>query len=260
MKDSSVADAFDLIGKAFSPDEYSMGLFITSFFKNSDFEGKTVLDAGCGTGIASLYFAKHGAKKVVGIDLSEKSLDVANGQAARDRLTNTTFVKADLMSIPFGEDYFDIVFTVGALPYIRDAETAIRELTKVLTPGGKILILSLRKTKFDGVFEVFRKIFSRVPARYILSFSRVLALLLKPLSPLILKRHETKEGKTLQQTIIEAFFVPVRLNKFYPAEIGSILNRSGVTANEIIPPSLSFCSPTTVFVTKGTKKPKDRQT
>lgn len=253
MQNKSVSQTFNLIAQAFAPDRKTMVSFIETCFTENEIRGKSILDAGCGLGIASIYFAGKDAAKVIGVDFSPGSVARAKKQAITGNLKNVNFAKADILNLPYEDGFFDIVFTVGALPYIKDTRQALRELTRVLAKGGTILILSLRKTKYDVPLEMLRKFFAYIPFKHTLFCSKVLSRLLRPASPLILGRKEVKGGKTLQQTIMEAFFIPEELRKFNPEEIASCLEKEGVKAHRLIPPSLNFSSSKTVFVLKGKK-------
>lgn len=254
MKKNKLKNLFDLVMQEFEPDEKAMSLFINSCFSEDEIKNKIVLDAGCGSGIAGRCFTKRYAKKVMGIDISEKSVSFANKRALLEQTRNINFLRADLSNLPFKDNFFDIVFTVGVLPYIENINESIRELTRVLAEDGTILILSLKKTKWDSMFETMRRIFANIPSAYTLKCSKVLSILTRPISPLILKRNEIKGGKTLQQTIIEAFFSPVRLKRYSPDEMKRQLAKENVETTKLIPPYLNFCSPSTVFIIKGVKR------
>jgi len=252
-KDRRISKTFDLVGQVFCPDEAAMRSFIEACVNREEFRDKSVLDAGCGTGIASIYFARNNARRVAGLDFSRDSILYGKRQATEGNVKNVQFIQGDVSTLPFGDESFDMVFSVGVLPYIKKIEPALRELARVTAPGGSILILSLRKTRWDFALEIIRRMLSCVPLRYAPLGSNILAVLCRPLSSLILRRKESKSGKTLQQTIVEAFFVPARLNKIEPEEIKDCLKNNDVDASEITPPTLSFCSPATVFIIKGIK-------
>ncbi|PIR02110.1 MAG: hypothetical protein COY73_01905 [Candidatus Nealsonbacteria bacterium CG_4_10_14_0_8_um_filter_37_14] len=99
---------------------------------------KQVLDYGCGNGIHSVFLAKSGAK-VVGIDLSEPSLQIARERAEREGLTGKTeFLKMDCEKMEFPNDFFDIVFDGGTFSSL-DFKKAFPELARILKPAGFLI-------------------------------------------------------------------------------------------------------------------------
>lgn len=100
------------------------------------FQGKTVLDAGCGTGRHAYYAASFGAQ-VTAVDLSD-AIDVARANTASTGRVRT--VQADLYNLPFPEESFDFIYSVGVLHHLPDPEGAFRNLLRYLKPGGEALV------------------------------------------------------------------------------------------------------------------------
>lgn len=100
---------------------------------------KTVLDAGCGNGYLSRRMAKT-AKKVVGIDLTEKLIASAKN---RQNPQNTKFYVCDLEKLSFPENTFDVVLCNMVLMDVEKLQTVIKELSRVLKVRGKIIISSI---------------------------------------------------------------------------------------------------------------------
>lgn len=100
---------------------------------------KLVLDYGCGNGVHSVYLAKMGAQKVIGIDLSEKSLQVAKEKIKREKIeSRVEFLKMDCEKMEFPDNYFDVVFDGGTFSSI-DLDRAWPELLRVIKPGGVLI-------------------------------------------------------------------------------------------------------------------------
>ena len=118
--------------------------------------GMSLLDAGCGTGGASVLAASRGAI-VSGIDASTNSVAVAG-----ERLHGCDFRTGDLQSIPFEDASFDAAVAINSVQFTADPVKALRELRRVVRPGGRIAVvvwaspeLSDQKSLIDAVIALF---------------------------------------------------------------------------------------------------------
>jgi ubiquinone/menaquinone biosynthesis C-methylase UbiE len=101
--------------------------------------GKCALDYCCGNGEDARIIAKYGARKVVGIDVSEVSIQNCIRLAAEEGLdTITTYLVQDAENTGFEDNSFDIIAEYGALHHL-DLEKAYAELSRILRPDGKII-------------------------------------------------------------------------------------------------------------------------
>lgn len=101
--------------------------------------GRTVLDYGCGNGEESLFAARHGAARVVGIDISEVSIKNCCQRAERDGLTQTVdFRVNDGEALEFADNTFDVATEYGVLHHV-ELDAAMRELARVLRPDGRMI-------------------------------------------------------------------------------------------------------------------------
>lgn len=102
-----------------------------------------VLDAGCGGGwTASLWLDAGWTGEYVGSDISA-AVDVARDNLGR--FPGTTFVQADLMSMPFPEESFGAIFSEGVLHHTPSTEAALKALVPLLRRGGEFLFYVYRK-------------------------------------------------------------------------------------------------------------------
>ncbi len=131
----------------------------------SFFQDKLVLEAGCGKGRHTVVAAKHGARLVVALDLTE-AVDVAraNGEGA----TNIEYVQADLLKPPFRPGTFDYAFSVGVLHHLPDPRQAFQALARNVKPGGHVSAWVYGRENNGWIIyllDPLRKgIFSHVPA------------------------------------------------------------------------------------------------
>ncbi|MFA4954188.1 MAG: class I SAM-dependent methyltransferase [Patescibacteria group bacterium] len=98
-------------------------------------KGKRVLDIACGTGWTTEQFARAGAI-VTAIDLTPNAVELTKKRLALYGL-QATVLEADAEHLPFPDESFDYVMAWGCLMHTPDTEGAIREIRRVLVPGGK---------------------------------------------------------------------------------------------------------------------------
>jgi ubiquinone/menaquinone biosynthesis C-methylase UbiE len=98
--------------------------------------GQRVLEIGCGAAASSRWLATQGAR-VVALDLSGGMLRQAQAGAQRSGV-QLPLLQADAMALPLGESTVDIAFTAfGAVPFVDDSAAVMREVFRVLRPGGR---------------------------------------------------------------------------------------------------------------------------
>ena len=103
------------------------------------YAGRTLLEIGCGLGTDSLQFARGGAL-VTGVDLTEQSIELARRRFEMYGVPGT-FQVADAEQLPFPDASFDVVYSFGVLHHTPDTPRAVREVARVLKPGGEIVIM-----------------------------------------------------------------------------------------------------------------------
>ena len=124
--------------------------------------GDRVLDACCGTGDLAVAAEQRGGR-VVGLDFSEKMLE-----RARKKSGAIEWVQGDALALPFGDAEFDAATVGFGVRNLADLEGGLRELARVLKPGGKLAVLEITRPTgllkpffrlwFDGVVPVLGRV------------------------------------------------------------------------------------------------------
>ena len=130
-------------------------------------ENSYVLDVGCGTGRWSFYLSPK-VRFIEAIDPSDAVFSAANLTSAKPNIRVT---KAGVDNIPFADNSFDFIFSLGVLHHIPDTEGAIKKIYEKLRPGGYFLVylyysLDNRGKIYKIIFTLsnsVRKIISGMP-------------------------------------------------------------------------------------------------
>jgi ubiquinone/menaquinone biosynthesis C-methylase UbiE len=117
--------------------------------------GATVLDVGCGTGVASEPFAANGFP-VTGIDPSDAMLE-----AAKQRLPHATLVKGEAEALPFPNERFDVAINAQTYHFV-DRARALAEAFRVLRRGGIVAVWWKNLMAHDPVKELRDGVFQSV--------------------------------------------------------------------------------------------------
>jgi len=186
-------------------------------------DNKEILEIGCGNGIQALYVNhKYNPLNITGIDLNKANIEIANMERKYAKCNNVRFIVGDaqnLKNIP--SDSADILLNIESAFHYPDKSAFIKEVHRVLKPGGQFLIadiLSTRK-KREGFMKIWGKpmvhhFWSR--KRYDEEFQR---------SELVIDHHEdisllVKKGWSIYRNWIpkiemESFFMNIAFRIFY---------------------------------------------
>ncbi len=105
--------------------------------------GEVILEAGCGIGAQTTIIAGMNPKsRFVSIDISEDSLNRARKATEERRLENVSIQKADIFDLPFAADRFDHIMVCFVLEHLPRPIDAIRNLIRVLKPGGSLTVIA----------------------------------------------------------------------------------------------------------------------
>ena len=120
-----------------SQEEYVLHLIHTFAYVQASrlAENKTVLDLGCNTGYGSEILF-NSAKKVVGVDVSEKAISIANSQYGH---LGVTFQLIDGVQLPFDDNEFDVIVSCQVIEHVVNHDVYIGELKRVLSSSGIVI-------------------------------------------------------------------------------------------------------------------------
>jgi len=93
---------------------------------------KTILDVGCGIGA---FEQQLPTLHIIGVDVSEAMLEEARTRSAK------TFIHGDATDLQFPDAAFDAVFTVTTLEFLEDCQQAVREIARVTSPQGRLVVM-----------------------------------------------------------------------------------------------------------------------
>ena len=114
-----------------------------SFFIPHLKDGMKVLDCGCGPGIITCDIADRIPNgRIVGIDVDESQVALANQNAEARSIRNVEFRLASVYDLPFPSGSFDAVFSHAVLEHLRDPIKAVEEFHRLLRPGGVLGVCS----------------------------------------------------------------------------------------------------------------------
>jgi len=113
--------------------------------------GSAVLDVGCGTGASALPAAAEVGPRgrVIGVDLAERLLAIARQKVDRHRLANVEFKTGDMENLGYPDDHFDAVVSVFSIFFVTDMVRQVRELWRMVRPGGRLAITTWGPRMFE---------------------------------------------------------------------------------------------------------------
>lgn len=113
-------------------------------------QGDQVLDAGCGRGVVATYIAQRHDVKITGIDLVPYIIRKAINRAKKLRLSEKlNFINGSYSELQFDNNHFDKIYTVETLSHADNLELSLKELYRVLKPGGTAVFIEYEIAHFN---------------------------------------------------------------------------------------------------------------
>lgn len=121
-----------------------------------------LMDIATGTGdLAIELMQKHPDARVIGLDLAPQMLEIGKQKAEKKKLSEAiTFVEGDAENLPFEDNTFDAITVAFGVRNFERPEKGLKEMNRVLKPGGQLIILEFSKTRsklFNGLFNFYFK-------------------------------------------------------------------------------------------------------
>lgn len=130
--------------------------------------GTSVLDLCCGTGDLAIALNRRYWARVIGVDFAHSMLVRARKKGARlhspdlVQLRPIRFIEADALRLPFAEASFDLVTTAFGFRNLANYEVGLREIQRVLKPGGTVAILEFAEPPEGRLGDLYRWYFCKV--------------------------------------------------------------------------------------------------
>jgi ArsR family transcriptional regulator len=113
-----------------------------------------IADLGAGEGAFALLLAER-ATKVIAVDSSAKMIEVGRKQARRHGVKNIEYRLGDMEKLPIKDRTVDLAFFSQSLHHALHPQCAIEEAFRILSPGGRVVVLDLLKHRFEEAREIY---------------------------------------------------------------------------------------------------------
>ncbi len=181
-------------------------------FELFDAPGGTVLDIGCGPGVFTDRLSQLKCR-TYGVDLSQKMAALAQNRG----FPLSIFMVGGIIQLPFKDSSFDSVLCSGVLEYLTDVEPAIKEMFRVLKPGGRLIVTFPNKSSWLNLLDQFSRRLIRFLQRLNLPVEKHINPDYSPgyLSPRRLNRLLNQNGFVVEAVKFHIFRLTL-LNKISP--------------------------------------------
>ena len=161
LYDEFYASVYDNLTQLAGRYPQEVSLIIHQWKKSAEVDAMDVLDCGCGTGIATVLFAKQGVNSVIGLDKSEsmlrraRNVTIVAANLPKDQREAVTFLQGDMdQQYTFSAGQFShVAMLFFTLYYANDPVGIFTNLYHWVRPGGQLAIEVVNKYKFDPLLE-----------------------------------------------------------------------------------------------------------
>jgi len=135
------------------PKKYVYSSYFQTLFQNA--KGSRTLDIGCGAGIFTFELAKF-ADELHAFDLSQAMIDKVQQEAKKRNMKVHTKI-GDISKMPYPDNHFDFIVSVGVMECLNNPDQALKEIRRILKPGGKAAIRWMSDTGLWVLFEDLKR-------------------------------------------------------------------------------------------------------
>lgn len=128
---------------------YSLEPYIERFARFHEAAGEDVLEIGVGMGADHARFASVQPRYLAGVDLTPRAVEWTRARLTAYGLSSDLRI-ADAEKLPFADDTFSLVYSWGVLHHTPDTQRAIREVSRVLKPGGSARVMVYNRRSITG--------------------------------------------------------------------------------------------------------------
>lgn len=170
MSNSPIASMFDRISPSYDRLNHLLSFNIDKIWRRktakavSNFYPQTILDLATGTADLAIELAKrHPQAHIIGIDLSEKMLDIGRDKVAKQGLENQIELHlGDAALLPFEDNSFDAVTVAFGVRNFEDLEEGLSEIHRVLRPQGHAFILEFSMPERFPIKQIYSLYFKHI--------------------------------------------------------------------------------------------------
>ena len=120
------------------------------------FPGEKIFDGGCGDGQTLITFLKEFKCVGFGIDISAEALKKASSNLKNENISATLSL-GDVRKLPYNDCYFNAGLSFGVIEHFLDFRDALKEIYRVLKPGGSAIFVQPHKYSFGPLYRIIRQ-------------------------------------------------------------------------------------------------------